>query len=31
MAVLAGSGIQYFKLTPASRRGWQRLLVTALG
>lgn len=31
MAVLAGSGVQYFKLTPPSRRGWQRLLVVALG
>jgi hypothetical protein len=31
MAVLAGSGAEYFKLTPAGRRGWQRLLVTALG
>lgn len=31
MAVLAGIGAQSFKLTPASRRGWQRLLVAALG
>jgi hypothetical protein len=31
MAVLAGVGAQSFKLTPASRRSWQRLLVGALG
>lgn len=31
MAVLAGIGAQSFKLTPAGRRGWQRLLVAALG
>jgi hypothetical protein len=31
MAVLAGVGAQSFKLTPASRRGWQRLLVAAIG
>jgi hypothetical protein len=31
MAVLAGIGAQSFKLTPASRRSWQRLLVGALG
>lgn len=31
MAVLAGIGAQSFKLTPFSRRSWQRLLVGALG
>jgi hypothetical protein len=31
IAVLAGVGAQSFKLTPASRRNWQRLLVAALG
>jgi hypothetical protein len=31
MAVLAGIGAQSFKLTPSSRRGWQRLLVAAVG
>lgn len=31
VAVLAGVGAQSFKLTPASRRGWQRLLVAAAG
>jgi hypothetical protein len=31
MAVLAGIGAQSFKLTPASRRSWQRLLVAAIG
>ncbi len=31
MAVLAGIGAQFFKLTPSSRRGWQRLLVASLG
>jgi hypothetical protein len=31
VAVLAGVGAQSFKLTPSSRRGWQRLLVTAGG
>jgi hypothetical protein len=31
MAVLAGIGAQYFRLTPYSRRGWQRLLVAAAG
>lgn len=31
MAVLAGIGAQSFRLTPASRRGWQRLLVAAAG
>ncbi len=31
MAVLAGLGVQYFKLTPPGRRGWQRLVVVALG
>jgi hypothetical protein len=31
MAVLAGIGAQFFKLTPGSRRGWQRLLVASLG
>jgi len=31
VSVLAGVGVQSFKLTPAGRRGWQRLLVAAAG